>query len=365
MKITDVKIYLVEGCWTFVRVFTDEGIVGVGDATNWPGEETVGAVIERLKPLVIGENPFDIERLWQKMYRGLYHIGTSGLVVTAISGIDIALWDIMGKALGTPTYNLLGGRCYEKVRLYTHPDHARDRSPAAVAEACVEIVEAGFTSLKTGIFNSGPLNGSIGPEDLRQGAEVVRAMREAVGEDVDIAIDAAGRYNVQTAIRIARRLEEYDLFFLEEPVPPENVEGMARVAAAVQVPICTGERLFTRHGFREIIERGAAGILMPDVVRTGGITETRKIASLADTYYIPVAPHNPNSPISTLASAHLCATLPNFLVLEFRWKDNPWRDEILTEPLRIEDGHLILPEGPGLGIDLNMKRLKKYIRHEW
>ena len=378
MKITDVKTFVTRGRqtpWIFVHVYTDEGIVGIGDATNYPGALIVNKAIHELRPLLIDENPFNREKLWQKMYRGLYYTGIAGAVITAISGIDIALWDIMGKALDTPVYNLLGGLCREKLRLYTHLGHTREMID--YSKKLKEITDAGFTAVKIdpyfpslgkkGMFdNTDPkmtrLNRSFSNSELNSFVEIVRNVRKEAGKEVDIAIDAGGRFNVDSATRLAKRLEEFDLLFFEEPVPPENVDAMVKISSKANVPICTGERLFTRFGFREILEKQAVDIIMPDLVRTGGISETKKIATMAETYYVPLAPHNPNSPISTITTAHLCASIPNFLILEYvsDSADVPWRDELISEPLKVEKGYLTLSDKPGLGIDLNMKAVNKY-----
>lgn len=370
MKITDVKTYFCEGPWDqlkwiFVQVETDEGIVGLGDGTNWPSGEIVVKAIESLKPVVVGENPFDVEMLWNRMYRALYPMGVAGVAISALTGIETALWDIVGQACGQPIYNLLGGRCWDRIRLYANGWFAGvDFTPAAYAQAAEQIVEKGFTALK---FDPLPrtdarrLNRDIPRDEARHAYQMVKAVREAVGPDVDIAVELHGRLNTTSAIRVSRMMEELDPFFIEEPVPPENPAAMAKVSAAVAAPICTGERLWTRAGFREVLERQAVDIIMPDIVRTGGILESRKIAALADIYYVPFAPHNPNSPVSSLISLHTCIGIPNFLILEFIAIDAPWRDEVLTQPLRIEDGHLLPPEGPGLGTALNMVALQKHL----
>jgi len=367
MKITDVKTYMVEGLvspWVLVQVLTDEGLVGVGDGTNYPGALVVEKAIQELNPQVVGENTFNIERLWRKMYQHLYFIGISGAAISALSAIEIALWDIVGKSLGTPIYNLLGGVCRERIRLYANLwTLERGLRPEDFAERALRAAEEGYTAVKFDPIDPSErtLNRSLTPQAEDNVEARVRAVREAVGEEVDIALDMAAAMDPETAIRMGRRLEQYRLLFYEEPVPPENVGAMAKVTSSVNVPVCTGERLFTRFGFRELMEIGAADIIMPDVVRTGGIMETKKIAAMAEVHYLPVAPHNPNSPISTLASAHVVANIPNFLILEFLAQDAPWRDEIITDPLRVEEGHLLLPTKPGLGTDLDLEAVKRHL----
>lgn len=364
MKVTDVKTFTTEGGmgpWIFVQVYTDEGITGVGEATNFPGGRVVETAVNELKPYIVGKNPFNVEKLWQETYRNFFYIGISGAVISAISGIEIALWDIIGKKLNVPLFNLLGGCCYEKIKLYANNWFARaDFTPEVYAARASEIIKQEYTALKFDPFRANYLNRSIPRADERLAIEMVKMVRDAVGENVDIAIDAHGAFNVTTAIRLARKLEKYDILFFEEPVPPENLSAMNKVAAAVDVPICTGERLFTRQGFRELIEKNVADIIMPDVVRTGGILETKKIAAMAETHYIPVAPHNPNGPIATLASAHLMTSTPNFLILEFMAIDVPWRDEVITYPLKIKNGYIELPDKPGLGAELDLEAIKKH-----
>lgn len=364
MEIKEVKTFTSEGGmgpWIFVQVLTDEDITGVGEATNFPGGRVVEAAIKQLEPVVLGEDPFNIEKLWQKMYRHFYYIGISGAAISAISGIEIALWDIMGKKLRVPIYKLLGGRCRDKIRLYANNwFEGANFNPEAYADKAQEIVNQGYTALKFDPFRGDYLNRSIPWDEETFAMEMVKAVREAVGEEIKIAIDAHGAFNTTTAIRLARELEKYDLLFFEEPIPPENPATLAKVAGAVDVPICVGERLFTRQGFREVIEKDIASIIMPDIVRTGGISESKKIAAMAEIHHIPVAPHNPNGPVSTLATAHLAASIPNFLILEFMSIDAPWRDEIIKDGLCVKDGFLELPSKPGLGTELNLKAISQH-----
>ena len=383
MKITDLKCHLVKtqrdpqykAAWVFVEVFTDEGIVGLGDATNWPASYTIATSLDFLKDVVVGKDPSQIERLWQEMYRALYHIGITGAGMAAISGIDIALWDIKGKALGVPIYELLGGRCWDRIRLYCKPIfQGREASEdASYAQGCLEgLSERGYTAIKTGLpsrdarreryYGFSPVSGRrFNLAEEKTAYNRLKAVRDAVGDDIDIAIDIGGAFTTETAIRVGRRFEEIGLLFFEEPVPPENVDALLKVNQKIRTPICVGERIYTKYGFREIITKQAADIIMPDVPRTGGITETKKICALAETYYIQVAPHNPNSPLSTLASAQVMASVPNFLILEKTGAREPWRDEVLSEPLKItEGGYLELPTEPGLGVELNMDAVKRY-----
>ena len=368
MKITDVKVHLVRtrrettipSPWILVQVFTDEGLVGLGDATNWPGGTIIAQAIRELSRLVIGENPFNIERIYHNLYHNLDQIGQTGAIIAAISGIEIALWDIVGQAAGLPIYNLLGGACREQVRIYSH---------ASTPEGCAHLVEKGCTAIKA-YFPVGPLpkgEKTWVPRSITLAEELaatahMRACRAAVGDSVDICTDIQARYTSSAAIRLAHRFEEIGLLFFEEPVGPENIDELVKIRQAVNVPICVGERRYTRFGFRDLIVHQAVDMIMPDVVRCGGIMETKKIAAMAESSYMQVAPHNPNSPVSTLASLHVMANIPNGLLLEYvdDEQDPPWRNDLLTDPPVYERGFLQLPTKPGIGTGLNMKEVEKY-----
>lgn len=368
MKVTDIKVYLVRtrrntripSPWVLLQVFTDEGIVGVGDATNWPGGTIIAQAIEELSRLVVDENPFHIEYLYHRMYQHLNQIGQTGAVIAAISGIEIALWDIVGQAVGQPIYNLLGGPCRDQVRTYSH---------AHTPELTAHLVEKGYTAVKayfrTGIDRPGErirTPHSVTLDEELAALDYMKRHREAAGNGVDICTDVGARFTTSAAIRIGRRLEEIGLLFYEEPVLPENIDAMMRVHDAVNVPICVGERRYTRFGFRDLIAAQAVDMVMPDIVRTGGIAETKKIAAMAESYYMQVLPHNPNSPISTMASLQVMANIPNGLLLEYvdDEADPGWRNDLLTDPPQWEDGYLMLPTEPGLGSALVMKQVEKY-----
>ena len=309
---------------------------------------------------MIGEDPFHIERLYHRMYTNLQQIGQTGAIIAAISGIEIAMWDIVGQALGRPIYDLIGGPCREQVRAYSH---------ASTPEACGRLAEKGYTAIKA-YFPVGPRPAGerIGnPRSVTVAEELaalqhLKACREVVGDAVDICVDAQARYTVSAAIRMGRRLEEVGLLFFEEPVGPENIDALAKVHDAVNIPICEGERQYTRFGFRDMIAAQAVDMIMPDVVRTGGIMETKKIAAMAESYYMHVSPHNPNSPVSTLASLQVMANIPNGLLLEHvdDANDVPWRNDLLTNPPVFDKGFLQLPTEPGLGSQLVMKEVEKY-----
>jgi galactonate dehydratase len=366
LRIVKVEPHLLTGVrgygpWLFVRVETADGFVGWGEGTNFPGVQPIAAAVRNLSDVVVGASAWDIERSWNRMYRSLYYNGMGGVVMAAISAIDTALYDIVGKKLGVPVYKLLGGKVREAIPLYANGwTEGIARTPEALARRTKELVAKGFTGCKFDPFSTTPVNREVAPQELRGAVALVEAVRGAGGPDYEIAIDVHGRWNTNSALKIIRALEPYRLLFLEEAVPPENVAAMAEVQRSVSVPLATGERLFGRHGFREILERQAVRIIQPDIARTGGITEFKKIAAMADTHYVSVAPHNPNGPICTIASIHACLSIPNFLVLEFFEPDEPVFREIIDGGLRREAAAVYPPAGPGLGVRITDEFLARH-----
>ena len=371
MKITDIKVYPVVAQiggalssmnigWVFLVVETDEGISGIGECSNWPrkGNILVARAVEAVKDAVIGRDPNDIEAIWQELYRNYTYLGSRGLITTVISGIDIALWDLKGKVLGRPIYDLLGGPVRPDIPLYTHPDYG---SPEEIAASSRQLVAEGYTALKTdpfreemGQYHTARMSGVISRRGEHRGAEVVAAIREAVGPEVEILIDAHGHYDVASAIRCARALEPYDITWFEEPVPPESPDALKQVREAVNVSLCVGERLFTRWDFAPILQNHLADYLMPDVCWTGGISELKKIAAMAETYYVSMSPHGAMGPIQLLAGAQAMITVPNFYRLEAFSLWLPAFNAAIDPPLDIRQGTLYLSGKPGLGIALNM-----------
>lgn len=349
MKITEIKTYLMHAGvagggwqkrnWLFVKIFTDEEIYGVGEASGWP--RVVETAIHDLTPLLIGEDPFAIEKLWQKLFIAMMGHGMTGIVGGgALTGIEMALWDIKGKALGVPVYELLGGKIRDSIRLYTHA-HTPERS--------LELVERGFTGIKTG-----------GVADPLQR---VRRIREAVGPEVDLMADVHGPpwLTVPDAIRLGKALEEYDLLFYEDPVAPENIENIARVARAVNLPIAAGERHATIYGVRELIEREIVDVIQPDTGRAGGLLQMKKQAALAEAHGIGFAPHDGSlGPVAEMAAVHLLSTLPNFLILEHLEDDAPQRYEVMQPQPTIVNGAIVVPNAPGLGVDIVEEAIAHY-----
>lgn len=372
MKITAIETHVCHARmrnWIFVKVLTDQpGLWGWGEATlEWHTRSVVGA-IEDISQLLIGEDPRRIEHLWQMMYRQHFWHGNGIVRGTAISGIDIALWDILGKIHGVPCHHLWGGRVRDYVRLYCHlgggkmedfyqtkPDDARrfaDLARAAVAE--------GFTAFKTmAVPETGPLEGLV---PVRYAEACVKAMREAVGDGIDIMVDCHARPSPRMGMLFAQALEPYGLYFFEEPCWPETIEDIALIQRACKTPIATGERLVTIHAFRELLEKRAASVLQFDITHCGGLTEGRRISAMAEAYRVAVAPHNPQGPVSTAASLELGFATPSYIICESVHSDVPWRQDIVSEGFVVEPkGRTVRPsQKPGLGIEINEKEVKKH-----
>lgn len=366
MKITQVRVWLVEGIkynWTLLKIETDSGIHGWGEATNWPGSPLIEAACRHVGRCLIGLDARQIDFIWTKLYRDMHWLGQAGPLLSAISAVDIALWDIKGRALGVPVYELLGGKYRDRIQLYANYWFIDgDHRPADYARQAKETVSLGFTGLKFDPFahvhyacgdDLAP-NGTLTDKQKRLAVEVVRAVAEAAGPETAIAIETHAFLNGPTAVEMAHRLAEigFNCMWYEEPALPEFPDAIADIRRQISLPVCVGERLHSRYMLRTVLEKRAADIVMPDITRCGGISELRKMASLAEAYNVPIAPHNPNGPLSTIASAHVMASVPNFFRQEFMLKDVPWRDECLSHPLPIENGYFVLPERPGLGFEV-------------
>lgn len=366
MKITDVKVWLVEGIkynWTMIKIYTDEGYTGVGEATNWPGSPLVEAAARHAGERVIGLDPMKTDYIWTKLYRDLNWVGPGGASLCAISGIDMALLDLKGKVLGVPVYELLGGAFRKEIKLYANYWFTHgELTPENYASQAVRVRELGFTGCKfdpfahVNYFYGDDLssNLSLSPEAQDRAYEVSRAVREAMGPNADLMIETHVLLNMKTAITMAQRLADLNITWYEEPAGPENWKSLDAVRRRLDpsISICVGERHYTRYGIRELLENGIADILMPDITRCGGPSEMKRMATMMEVYNVQLAPHNPNGPLSTIASAHVCASIPNFFRQEFMLNDVPWRDTIIDSPLPIENGNYILSDKPGLGVDL-------------
>jgi galactonate dehydratase len=370
MKITDVRTAEVRGHGysTYVRVYTDEGLIGNGECIH--GGEGCALQVHGLKRHLLGEDPLNVDALFEKMRRAnLFNGAMAGGMVTAMTGVEIALWDLAGKALGVPVYQLLGGKFRDRIRLYCDCHAGADFSPDAYAQRARAMVERGFDALKFDVderhagFRTDAWNWHASPGEIDWMVARVAAVREAVGPGVDLAIDMHGRYDIASGIAVARAMEPFRLLWLEEPVPPENVAALREVKRCSPVPICSGENLYLRWGFRDLLEQQAVDVIMPDIPKCGGLSECRKIANMAEVYYVPLAPHNVCGPLGTMASAHVCATIPNFLIMEWHWCDYAGWDEftIQDQPV-LQDGHVVLTDRPGIGLEVNDEALRPYLR---
>ncbi len=367
MKITKIETLVVNARmrnWVLVKVETDQpGLYGWGEATlEWKTKSVVGAV-EDLAVLLIGQDPRRIEHLWQIMHRQYFWRG--GITnMSAMSGIDQALWDIKGKDLGKPVCELLGGPVRDTLRLYDHLGGGslegmyKTGDAEAYAERILESMSRGFTAVKAMPIPVSELveNAAV----LKHAAQCVEAMRKAAGDEIDIMLDLHARTTPAAAIQFGRLLADYNLYWYEEPCWPEHVDALVEVARALPFPIATGERLVGRWEFRELLEKRACSIIQPDISHCGGISEGRRIAAMAETYSISVACHNPQGPVSTAAALHVGFATPNYLIQEVVRADVPWRNDILINPLDVSRGSCHAPTEPGLGIDINEAEARKH-----
>ena len=379
LKITGCKTLLVNNVepywghekWLFVQLITNEGIVGLGErpaagAINpKPQIELIQDLAERF---VVGQSPFDIKKIWLNAYTAAHDYRHPGLYGTpALSALEMACWDVIGKATGQPVYNLLGGRFHERLRAYRYLDMVGVwENPPLAGERAVRMLESGITACKLDPFDGDAFNAaSVGGardfplETLRRVARIFRQIRDAVGDAMEIGIGTHGQFSTAGAIRVASLLEEFNPFFFEEPVPPENATEMARIAAHTKIPIATGERLITKYEFAEVLEKRAAQVIQLDVGQCGGVLESREIAAMAEAHYATIAPHMFCGPVAVAASIHLDTCCPNFLAQEYN--TTALHDDLLKEPLKLERGFLIPPTGPGFGIEFNERVLARQL----
>jgi len=343
MRITQLETFFVKPRWVFLKMHTDEGLVGWGEPIVEGWSQATAAAVHEMGRYLIGQDPRRIEHHWQAIYRGAFYRG-GPVLVSALSGLEQAMWDILGKSLGVPVHQLLGGAVRDKVRVYCHVGGTDAGSYAQSGRAGMQ---RGFNAVKTGLF--GAVRFVESPRFVDEAVARMAALREAVGHAVDIGIDFHGRVHPAMAIQLCRALEPFRPMFVEEPCLPENVDAMVTIARSTSIPIATGERLFTKWGFRQVLEKQAAAILQPDVSHAGGILETRKIAAMAETYYAAIAPHCPLGPIALAACLQVDACTPNFLCQE----QVSLGEGYLKSPFIVKDGHLDVPQGPGLGIEVD------------
>ncbi|WP_318570877.1 mandelate racemase/muconate lactonizing enzyme family protein [Salinigranum marinum] len=371
-EITDLSTTVVDGNfpWTIVTVETDAGPTGIGEAYPSPGVHEI--ITDYLRPVLVGENPLDVERLYHLMRESLSGRGSQqGVGTIAISGVEIALWDVAGKLLDQPVYQLLGGKMREDVAVYAdcHAGEAMVASaaagqatetyrPEAYAEAARLAVDDGFDAVKfdLDVPSGRDLNRKsrhFDPPEIDHKREIVAAVTEEVGDDAEVAVDLHWNFSPETAERLCHAIEPYDLAWVEDPLPPENTDAMRELKRRVDVTLLTGENRYGRHGFRDLVEEQAVDFLAPDVPKTGGIAETKKIADLAEAYYQALVPHNIGSPVATMATVHVGATVPNFVALEYHARDVPWWEDLVVGDPLIQDGRIAVPDAPGLGIELD------------
>ena len=385
-----MKITRIETIWfedqrntTWVQIHTDDGLVGLGETYYVP--RAVSAIIHDVfANLLIDRNPLDIESHWNNMFSTVNFFGFAGSEMRAISAIDVALWDILGQYTGQPIYNLLGGRSRDQIMIYNtcvsygpHQDYhawAEGRSGELAADLLKHGIKAmkiwpfdqfgvslgGPTGQRAGVSAVGPVGHFLSKDNLKKGVSYVEDIRRAVGDKMEIAIEGHARWNLPEAVKIAQALEPYDIMWLEEIIPPDNVEAYVRLKSQTKVKLCVSERLFTRFGFHRVVEENAADIIMPDMAWTGGITETRKICSLADTYYLPITSHDTIGPVALWSAAHLMLHIPNAMIMEtVRAYYEGWYNDVMTERIPIAEGMLSLPERPGLGTALREEVLSR------
>ncbi len=350
MRITGLETYLVnanpEGLeeaerprgvnWLFVKLYTDEGITGVGEGGGWP--EVTATAIRELEHFLKGEDPFEVEKLWMKLHAVLHGHGVTGAVRGgALSAIDTAVWDIKGKAVKLPVYELLGGKCRDKIRVYGH---------ASTPEKAQQLIDQGYTAFK-----------------CSASVDVIKKLRDAVGYKVEIGLHAHGQFTPSAAISLGKRAERYEPAFFEEPVPAENVNALAKVAEKMDIPIATGERLFNKWMFTELLDRGIIDIVQPEITRLGGITEEKKLAAMAEAHYVTVAPHDGSAgPIAETANLHILASIPNFIFLEHPpvADEVPWITKVVKRLIPEKDGYIEAPAGPGLGIEIDEEEIAQH-----
>ena len=365
LKITDIKTYLVNSGsrnLVFVKVLTDQGLEGIGEAYSVGPDEATVAAIHDYKRWLVGMDPRHIEYIWATLYNFTRFPGGS-VINAAISGIEHALWDISGKAAGLPVYMLLGGRIRDKIRVYQSAGGREPKEVAASAKALVQ--KYGYTAVKMSphqpASNAQPYNFVT-----RFAGQRVGAVREALGPDVDIGVDIHAKFfEPVRALRVAQAIQPYQPMWLEEPIRPENVDAMSKLADHVDIPLASGECNYTKFEFRAILAAQCLDIIQPDVCVCGGLMEMKKIAAMAEANYVMVAPHNPMGPVATTVNVHFAASTPNFLILEYHPDDRAPRKDILKEPLMVKDGYIPVPTKPGWGVELNEEAFKHYPPKPW
>lgn len=376
MKITEVKVWSVEGIkynWTLLKIYTDDGYTGVGESTNWPGSPIVFHATKHVGDRIIGMDPLQTDFIWTKLYRDLNWVGPYGASMCAISGIDMALLDLKAKVMHVPMYELLGGKFRNDILLYANYWFTKGgHNVKDYVDQALEVKDAGFTGLKfdpfahTNYFYGKDLSSNLMLTAKQQDRafNISKSIRESVGSDFDIMIETHAMLNYQMAVKMAQRFSELAITWYEEPAGPENVDTLKAMRERIpsNISLCVGERHYTRFDIRQVLEKYICDIMMPDITRCGGPSEMKRMATMMEVYNVLLAPHNPNGPLSTLASAQVCASVPNFYRQEFMFNDVPWRDTVIDHPIKemIQNGRLVLSDRPGLGVDLVEEEMLKH-----
>ena len=361
MRITAIDTYIAGNPWKnwlFAKVSTDEGIHGVGEGTLNYFAKTIETAIHELKPLVIGMDPFQVEIITQRLVRDVYSEGAQ-IHMCAVAAIEIALWDIIGKATNQPVYNLWGGRCHEKLRAYANGWYRGPRTPASFAEKAKKVAGRGYTAMKFDPFGSAWR--TLSRYDFDLSVDIIRAVRDAVGPTVDLLIEAHSRFNVPTAVEFAEAIHQFRPTWFEEPVPHTNINAMVEVARRSPVPIATGESLSNKQQFAELLKYDVVNIIQPEPLNLGGLFNARIVAGMADAHFAVIAPHSAQGPVCSAACVQLNASIPNFFIHEiFDEFNEPWEKEIVTNHIEVVNGYIEVPERPGLGVDLNVEEIHKH-----
>ena len=360
MKISDVKIYTVDAYrtnWAFIKVETDEGLYGWGEASLGTNENALEGMISDLKRLIIGRNPLEIEKMLFEIYRDMYWKG-GPVLMSAISGVEIAMWDIMGKYFNCPVSTFFGGKIRDKVRMYANAWFVGASEPKEFARKAKQTVELGVTALKWDPF--GKAHMTITPQEMERAVNIVGAVREAVGSKIDLLIECHGRFGPTAAVQISKELEQFKPMFMEEPCVPDHVESTAYVRSRSNIPIAAGERCYGKYDFEAMFSQNAVDYVQPDVFHAGGLLEGKKVAAMAEAKHLMVSYHNPSGPVSNAAILQLAATVPNFCIHEIMLTDGRFRKEITNEEVVFEDGYIKIPDKPGIGIEVNVDELQKH-----
>jgi galactonate dehydratase len=366
LRITDVRTaqVSVHGPQTHIRIYTDQGLIGQGESTD--AAVGTASLVRSWRRMLVGQDPLNVEALWERIRTmGIFAGAQGGQYITALTGVEIALWDLTGKALGLPIYQLLGGKFRDKVRIYCDSD--MDNPIGAESDRKLPwIKQQGFTAMKIDLDDArdparfDKVNWTASNGEIDRMVKWVQHVRESIPANMDLACDMHGRYDAPTGKKVAKLLEPFRLMWLEEPVPPEDVDAMADIRHSTSTPICCGENLYMRWGYTELLQKQAADIIMPDIQKVGGLAEAKKVANMAQAYYIPFAPHCVVSPIGQMASAHVCAAVPNFLVCEWHWINHldTWKT-FVKEGEIIHDGYITLTDRPGIGVEMDEAAARK------